>query len=70
MKTGPLFYAFDTKKKPGKMICHGICFETIELDSNDGAVDAVKFQLLAPVNVPSGIDVESFVYAVKHNFPS
>jgi len=45
MRTNILFYKFETKAKPGKMIAHGIRFETLELDVTP-ALDTTKFKLL------------------------
>jgi hypothetical protein len=34
MLSGPYFYNFDTQSKPGKVICHGVRFESVEMDAD------------------------------------
>lgn len=47
MRTNLFFYAFDSQKKPGKVIGQAIRFETLEL-RNDGTFDATTFKILCP----------------------
>lgn len=49
MKTQVLFYEFDTKSKPGKIIVHGIRFESQEI--TEDMLD-VKLPLLCQKSVP------------------
>lgn len=45
-RSAPLFYAFDSKTKPGKLIAHCIRIETQEFDMDDPTIDEVGFSLL------------------------
>jgi len=47
VRTNLFFYAFDSQKKPEKVIGQAIRFETLEL-RNDGTFDATTFKILCP----------------------
>lgn len=44
MLTGPYFYSFNTKEKPGKIHGRAIRFETIELDAD--TFEGTQFNIL------------------------
>jgi len=66
MRTQVLAYKFDTKSKPGKIICHGIRIETVELDADD---NAISISLLGDENAPDGFDPKPLVTVLQSNFP-
>lgn len=43
-RSKPYFFAFDTKSKPGTVICHCVRVETLEL-RHDQTFDATQFTL-------------------------
>ena len=66
MRSQLLFYSFDTKSKPGKIIGLGIRFETQEFES-DGTFDKAKFPLLCTPNLPPGVDGKKIKAIVERN---
>lgn len=45
IRSQPYFFSFDTKSKPGKILCHCVRLETIEVDNNENFNNTV-FTLL------------------------
>lgn len=70
MRTNLFFYAFDSQKKPGKVIGQAIRFETLEL-RNDGTFDATTFKILCPDHEElKAVPLAAFADCVRNNFPS
>ena len=67
MRTQVLFYSFDSKAKPGKIICHGVRFETVELDATNSAFDETTFPLLCPQHIPAEVPIKALKDVVKQN---
>lgn len=64
MRSQLLFYAFDTKTKPGVIIAHGIRFETQEIP---GEMENVSLPLLCAENVPAAVNADHLKTAVNKN---
>jgi hypothetical protein len=66
MQTQPFFYSFDTKSKPGKIVCHGVRFVTQEID---GTMMDCKLPLLCSEHDElAKVPIEHFKTAVSKNF--
>lgn len=68
MRTQVYFYSFDSKAKPGKIICHGIRFESLEV-RNDAGFNTTSFKILCDGHDElSSIPLKHFRNAVVSNF--
>lgn len=68
MLTGPYFFSFDTKSKPGSIIAHAVRFETIEFP-HDSAFDATQFPILCPDHEElKTLPLNAFAEVVHDNF--
>jgi hypothetical protein len=65
MQTQTLFYSFDTKSKPGKIVCHGVRFVSQEID---GAMIDAKLPILCIAHKElENVPIDHFKIAVAKN---
>lgn len=66
-KDQPLYFAFDTTSKPGKVLCFGISYHVLEID---GSMENVSVPLLAPPNATVGFirQIKNLLSALNSNF--
>ena len=69
MRSQVYFYSFDSKRKPGVVLAHGIRFETVEL-KNDATFDQTSFKILCPQHDElKAVPLAQFAGCVADNFP-
>lgn len=67
MKTQVYFYSFDTRSKPGVIICQGVRFESVEIKAE--GFDETMFKILCDHHPElRGIPLAAFKQAVTQNF--
>lgn len=66
-RTKPYFFAFETKTKPGKMLCHFIRFETLEIDVKPGSTGLDASMTLLGADVESDKRIQQMI-SCAHSF--